>query len=113
MSKYIDITGQRFGRLTVVQYTGTTDNHRQAIWSCVCDCGKTVMVRGTSLRKGEVQSCGCFRSETSAQNIKKAVAGRRKEDTEDAPEETTKDQFNDWWMFGSDAEVRRLRQMFY
>lgn len=61
---FIDITGQKFGRLTVVSRSGK-DNFRQYMWSCKCDCGNTVDVRGYSLRSGNTQSCGCLQKETN------------------------------------------------
>lgn len=54
----IDITGQRFGTLTVLRLLDEKGPTGQAIWECQCDCGKIVKARGTSLRYGEVSSCG-------------------------------------------------------
>lgn len=65
MSKCIDLTGQRFGRLTVVRRA----EHKQGrmfMWECVCDCGTKTIVRGTHLRQGRVKSCGCIRRETTS-----------------------------------------------
>lgn len=56
-----DITGMKFGKLTVLQRTGTTNNGK-AMWLCQCDCGNTTTVNGTDLRLGATQSCGCLRS---------------------------------------------------
>lgn len=60
--KLLDIAGQRFGRLTV---TGRAENSRTGIaqWSCVCTCGRECVARGTHLRQGRIQSCGCARHE--------------------------------------------------
>jgi hypothetical protein len=65
MAKLIDLTGQKFGKLTVVGEAGR-DKHRQAMWNCVCDCGNKARVRGYNLRKGVTTSCGCFHKETIA-----------------------------------------------
>ena len=51
-----DLTGQRFGRLTVVGYAGKQRAHK---WRCRCDCGKETLVRQDFLTKGRTQSCGC------------------------------------------------------
>lgn len=62
MGKLIDLTGQRFGRLTVIERAGkTNDGHRK--WLCQCDCGKTTVVAGNDLKKekGATRSCGCLR----------------------------------------------------
>ena len=54
----IDITGQRFGKVTVLNFHHTD---RNAYWSCRCDCGKDFVTLGSSLRRGLTKSCGCFR----------------------------------------------------
>ncbi len=61
----IDLTGQRFGRLTVLEKVDYKDTPQrcEAKWRCKCDCGNIVEVRGTSLRKGTTQSCGCLHNE--------------------------------------------------
>lgn len=57
----IDLTGQRFGRLTVVGYHDTVKG--MARWRCLCDCGNETTVYGGNLRRGYTQSCGCYRHE--------------------------------------------------
>jgi len=54
---YFNLSGQRFGRLWVVRRNGSSSGH--ATWLCVCDCGASATVRGNSLRRGSVVSCGC------------------------------------------------------
>jgi hypothetical protein len=53
-----DITGLRFGRLTVIRRKGS--ERRAATWLCRCDCGGKTIVNGTKLRLGRVRSCGCY-----------------------------------------------------
>ncbi len=65
MGKLIDLTGRRFGRLTVVGRGGLEMNGAIR-WVCKCDCGQGVSVRGEALRKGITQSCGCLHSESVA-----------------------------------------------
>lgn len=60
MGKIVDLTGQRFGRLTVVSCAGRTSS-RQAKWRCICDCGNITIVSGGNLRSGNTTSCGCSR----------------------------------------------------
>lgn len=55
-----DLTGQRFGRLTVLEYAGAAKNGN-ACWKCQCDCGNIKVVDGYRLRKGTTTSCGCYR----------------------------------------------------
>lgn len=63
--------GQKFGRLQVLSCAGK--KNREYWWHCLCDCGKEVDIRGTSLRKGITKSCGCLRNElTSKRNIARA-----------------------------------------
>lgn len=62
MSKYIDITGQRFGRITVVSFCGI-DKNRAATFNCLCDCGTKTVVFGSNLRSGLTTSCGCYHRE--------------------------------------------------
>ena len=64
MPKLIDLTGQRFGRLTVSKRNGIADGH--AAWECSCDCGNQVTVNGRNLRSGATQSCGCLHNELLA-----------------------------------------------
>jgi len=63
MSKLIDLTGERFGRLTVIEKAPSQPRKTNAFWRCRCDCGNEVTVLGIVLRKGESKSCGCFRSD--------------------------------------------------
>lgn len=61
-----DLTGQRFGRLTVLARADDVvyDNGKKyVVWSCLCDCGTATKVRSYNLTNGHVTSCGCFRSE--------------------------------------------------
>ena len=69
--RFIDRTGQRFGRLVVLSYAGRDTNpdvarakhHR---WNCACACGEITSVTGDSLVTGHSRSCGCLRSELVA-----------------------------------------------
>lgn len=66
MSKFKDLTGQRFGKLIVVSRADDyiKPNGTKIIqWKCVCDCGNEVVVRGEYLRSGDTKSCGCLTSE--------------------------------------------------
>ena len=62
MAKPIDLTGQRFGRLTVITRAGST-KHGQTMWICKCDCGRTATVRGDHLTRDATKSCGCYQKE--------------------------------------------------
>lgn len=68
MGKIIDITGQRFGRLTALEVAGV-DSRGEKIWHCVCDCGNTKNALSSNLRKGLTQSCGCLQKERAGKNV--------------------------------------------
>lgn len=55
-----DLTGKRFGNLTVIEYLGRK-NH-QNYWKCRCDCGNVVCCYHYNLTRGTSTSCGCLRS---------------------------------------------------
>lgn len=62
MSRVIDLTGQRFGRLVVVA-RGLNRTNGRARWNCRCDCGNSTCVNGYDLRLGKSTNCGCVRKE--------------------------------------------------
>jgi hypothetical protein len=59
MPKFINLVGQRFGRLLVLEL-GRKAKDGKCQYDCVCDCGKRLVVRTESLRSGRSRSCGCF-----------------------------------------------------
>lgn len=61
MWNFIDITGQRFSRLTVIRRVEGVKG--PALWLCVCDCGKETKAYGSDLRHGKKKSCGCLNRE--------------------------------------------------
>ena len=63
----IDITGQRFGMLTVLVRHGVTTD-RKVTWLCRCDCGREKVVSGKDMRSGHTASCGCGQTESAAQS---------------------------------------------
>jgi len=56
-----DLTGQRFGRLTVMELTEDRKSNGGAVWHCICDCGNELPVSASNLRRGATVSCGCVR----------------------------------------------------
>lgn len=61
LSPKADLTGQRFGMITVTGFAGR-DRNGKPVFDCVCDCGKTCLIRGSSLTEGNTKSCGCYRA---------------------------------------------------
>ena len=70
MSLLKDLTGQRFGRLTVIRREGST-HEGLATWWCLCDCGKECVIRGANMRKGNTKSCGCLHYESAQKKFSK------------------------------------------
>ena len=62
MPKFIDLTGQRFERLTVIKQFPTQKGQKTK-WECKCDCGNVTVVASTHLRSGHTKSCGCLQKE--------------------------------------------------
>ena len=67
MAKAKDLTGLQFGRLTVTERAGTSNNG-SAIWSCRCVCGNTKKATTAHLKGGFIQSCGCLQEEVRSRN---------------------------------------------
>lgn len=65
MPKIIDLTGQCFGRLIVLNKTEKRCGHN-IVWHCKCECGNECDINGGDLRQGKTKSCGCLRKETTS-----------------------------------------------
>lgn len=60
MSKPNQLTGMKFGKLTVIKRV-ENDKHGKTRWLCKCDCGNQKVINGSSLTRGLTVSCGCNR----------------------------------------------------
>lgn len=72
MGKKVDLTGQRFGKLTVIGEGGfyiSPSGRKERTWKCKCDCGNEVFLRVSNLRNN-TKSCGCLRKEVTSKNHK-------------------------------------------
>ena len=67
--KSIDLTGEKFGKLTVIRQLQKRINKR-IVWRCKCDCGNHIDVKGIYLTTGEVKSCGCLKTEQDNFNFR-------------------------------------------
>lgn len=66
MGAFVDIAGQRFGRLLVVE---RAPNQRGPVhWLCRCDCGNETVVASVNIRTGNTRSCGCLHAESARKN---------------------------------------------
>lgn len=66
----IDLTGSRYGRLTVKERAGANKNG-QARWKCICDCGGEKEALGYNLKNETTRSCGCLAAENSRIQLSK------------------------------------------
>lgn len=75
-----DLTGKRFGRLTVIEYVGTKHDkngkNAKAQWKCQCDCGNIRIVESASLLLGRSKSCGCLCREENSKRMKQQIKER-------------------------------------
>lgn len=62
-----NLTGQRFGRLLVLN----RNSENKKSWDCRCDCGNTCTVSTTSLHSGHTHSCGCLKKEITSKRLKR------------------------------------------
>ena len=74
MSRRIDLTGKKFGKLLVIENVGS-NKYKKAMWKCRCDCGEEVVVIGSNLIRGNSKSCGCNKH-TKAVN-RSDISGKR------------------------------------
>ena len=66
----IDLTGRKFGRLTVIERA--PNYGKSSVWFCRCDCGEEKIARSGHLRSGATTSCGCYRREVTGERTAKA-----------------------------------------
>lgn len=61
MRKKLDLTGEKFGKLTAVRELPQRKDGK-VVWETVCDCGRTIQTIGRDLKRGHTKSCGCLPS---------------------------------------------------
>lgn len=66
MPKAIDYTGQKFGRLSAISFTGKKTKNGHYIWEWQCECGNRVLLPPNDVKSGNTSSCGCIHSEMIA-----------------------------------------------
>ena len=69
MADKIDLTGKRFVRLKVLEYSHSKKYKHctKVYWRCICDCGNECVVCSDRLRSGKTKSCGCLRKEIACE----------------------------------------------
>lgn len=80
MAKKIDLTGQKFGRLTVIKRNGS--RNQKSLWECECECGNHTYVTADKLKSGKTRSCGCIAIEriinlNKGKNLTDDITGKR------------------------------------
>lgn len=74
MNNFKDLTGEKYGKLTVVEFAGIHENPcgtKRRLWKCICDCGNEKVVQEANLKNGTTVSCGCHRLEMAKQRLTK------------------------------------------
>lgn len=66
IGKFEDLTGRKFGRLTIIERDMSKDKKRGAFWICECECGNRKSVKASSLKNGSTQSCGCLNKDINS-----------------------------------------------
>lgn len=69
MGHFVDLTGRKFGKLTVIRIAGR-DKYRKILYLCLCECGQEKITLGRSLVNGSCKSCGCLNLEIKRQKSK-------------------------------------------
>ena len=69
MGRKIDLTGQTFGKLTVLEEAPERNKSGSVCWICKCECGNIVTVSGGNLRRNNTKSCGCQRKESAQARV--------------------------------------------
>ena len=67
--RLIDLTGQKFHRLTVIKRHPENNKQNKPMWVCKCDCGQIVVVTGSDLKSGNTKSCGCWDKEVGRNKL--------------------------------------------
>lgn len=89
MGRLIDLTGQHFGRLTVIERAGSYrprgkyGKHSEPLWRCLCDpelggCGRETFVIAHNLKNGSTRSCGCLKNEAAAERLERVRKCKKK-----------------------------------
>lgn len=75
----MDLTGQKFGRLTVIERDNSKPkgHGKPVYWICQCDCGKIKSIKADHLRRGYTQSCGCLHKEIVSKTFTKDITNQK------------------------------------
>lgn len=74
--KLIDLSGQKYGQLTVLHLTGDVRS-KSRCWLCQCTCGNTKVATTNELRSGGIKSCGCKKSNLTGKRYGKLTVQKQ------------------------------------
>lgn len=69
-----NLTGNQFGRLTVLSYAGK-NKYNRSMWRCRCACGNEKIISSNSLQQGTTRSCGCLDAEAHIERPNRTTHG--------------------------------------
>lgn len=76
--RFQDLTGKRFGRLTVIELSESNQNIlKRTMWKCRCDCGNETDVAADKLKSGDTQSCGCYQADRAHEENFENLIGQK------------------------------------
>ena len=99
--KCIDLTGQKFGKLTVIKRV--ENKGIQPCWLCKCECGNEKVIRGSNLKSGTTMSCGCLQSEKMKEQMKELW---QDEDFKKMQSKKMKEQLKELWQ---DEDYKKMQ----
>lgn len=76
MGVFKDLTGMRFGRLTVIERAENSKDGK-ARWKCRCDCGNICIIQGKLLFNGNTNSCGCYKRQHTSERCLQNLTGMK------------------------------------
>ena len=77
MGKFIDLTGQKYGKLTVLKKSEQRTSGGRIQWECKCECGNKILATGDHLRSGHTKSCGCLQKQIAREINFKDISNQR------------------------------------
>lgn len=72
MGAFKDLTGQRFGKLTIIKKSERRGKDGSVYWECLCDCGNISFASTGNLKRGNIKSCGCGQISARIESLPKA-----------------------------------------
>ena len=77
MGKFIDLTGQKYGKLTILKKSEQRTSGGRIQWECECECGNKILATGDHLRSGHTKSCGCLQKQIAREINFKDISNQR------------------------------------